>query len=191
MWTTALPLSASEEQKQQLIRWVKSGNTQQKVAFRSHIVLRAIAGKSNNTIAREVNTSRPTVILWRNRFEEGGTNVLLADMPRGKSFSPLPKNTVEAIINTTLTEKPKDATQWSTRSLAEKYQTSKATIQRIWEANNLKPWLVKTFKLSNDKHFIEKLRDVVGLYLNPPEHAIVFSVDEKTQIQALDRTQLP
>lgn len=163
----------------------------QKVAFRSHIILRAIEGKSNNTIAKEVNTSRPTVILWKKRFEENGTPSLLIDLPRGKSFSPLPKKTVEAIIQTTLTEKPKDATQWSTRSLAGKYQTSKASIQRIWQANNLKPWLVETFKLSNDKHFIEKLRDVVGLYLNPPEHALIFSVDEKTQIQALDRTQLP
>jgi len=191
MWTASLPLEATLEQKEQLLTWIRSGNTMQKVAFRSHIILRAIEGKSNNTIAREVNTSRPTVILWRKRFEQGGTNSLLVDLPRGKSFTPLPKKTVEAIIQTTLTEKPTDATHWSTRSLAQKYQTSKASVQRIWEANNLKPWLVETFKLSNDKHFVEKLRDVVGLYLNPPEHALVFSVDEKTQIQALDRTQLP
>ncbi len=103
----------------------------------------------------------------------------------------MPKRTVEAIIHTTLKEKPKDATHWSTRSLAEKYDVSKDSIQRIWEANSLKPWLIETFKLSNDIHFVEKLRDVVGLYLNPPEHALIFSVDEKTQIQALDRTQLP
>jgi transposase len=141
------------------------------------------------TLSKEVHTSRPTVIFWRNRFYERRTAALLVDMPRGKSFKPLPRGTVEAIIKTTLTEKPNDATQWSTRSLAERYQVSKDTVQRIWEANNLKPWLVETFKLSNDKHFIEKLRDVVGLYLNPPEHALVFSVDEKTQIQALDRTQ--
>ena len=191
MWITALPLSATEEEAQQLQSWVKSGNTKQKVAFRSHIILRAIAGKSNNVIAKEVHTSRPTVIFWRNRFEEKRTAALLVDMPRGKSFEPLPARTVEAIIKTTLTEKPKDATQWSTRSLAKKYQVSKDSVQRIWDANNLKPWLVATFKLSNDKHFVEKLRDVVGLYLNPPEHALVFSVDEKTQIQALDRTQLP
>lgn len=191
MWTASLPLAATLEQKKQLLIWVRSGNTMQKVAFRSHIILRAIDGKSNNTIAKEVNTSRPTVILWRKRFEEKGTASLLVDLPRGKSFAPLPGKTVEAIIHTTLTEKPIDATHWSTRSLAEKYQTSKASIQRIWEANNLKPWLVETFKLSNDKHFVEKLRDVVGLYLNPPEHALIFSVDEKTQIQALDRTQLP
>lgn len=191
MWTASLPLETTVEQKEQLLTWVRSGNTMQKVALRSHIILRAIEGKSNNTIAREVHTSRPTVILWRKRFEKGGTQSLLVDLPRGKSFAPLPKKTVESIIQTTLTEKPKDATQWSTRSLGEKYQTSKASIQRIWEANNLKPWLIKTFKLSNDKHFVEKLRDVVGLYLAPPEHALVFSVDEKTQIQALDRTQLP
>lgn len=191
MWITALPLVATVQQKEQLLVWIRSGNTMQKVALRSHIILRAIEGKSNNTIAREVNTSRPTVILWRKRFEEGGIASLFVDLPRGKSFAPLPKRTVESIIYTTLTEKPKDATHWSTRSLAKKYQTSKASIQRIWEANNLKPWLIETFKLSNDKHFVEKLRDVIGLYLNPPEHALVFSVDEKTQIQALDRTQLP
>lgn len=191
MWTTALPLSATEEEKQQLLQWVKSGNTQQKVAFRSHIILRAITGKSNNIISKEVHTSRPTVIFWRKRFQEGRTTALLVDMPRGKSFKPLPARTAEAIIKTTLTEKPIDATQWSTRSLAKKYQVSKDSVQRIWEANNLRPWLVETFKLSNDKYFVEKLRDVVGLYLNPPEHALVFSVDEKTQIQALDRTQLP
>jgi transposase len=163
----------------------------QKVAFRSHIILRAIEGKSNNAIAREVNTSRPTVILWRKRFKGKGTVSLLLDLPRGKSFAPLPRKTVEAIIRTTLTEKPTDATHWSTRSLAEKFKTSKDSVQRVWEANNLKPWLIETFKLSSDKHFVEKLRDVVGLYLNPPEHAFVFSIDEKTQIQALDRTQLP
>lgn len=191
MWVTSLPLTATVQQKEQLLAWVRSGNTMQKVALRSHIILRAIEGKSNNTIAKEVNTSRPTVILWRKRFVEGGTASLLVDLPRGKSFAPLPKRTVESIIHTTLTEKPKDATHWSTRSLAKKYQTSKASIQRIWEANNLKPWLIETFKLSNDPYFVEKLRDVIGLYLNPPEHALVFSVDEKTQIQALDRTQLP
>ena len=139
MWITALPLSATEEEAQQLQSWVKSGNTQQKVAFRSHIILRAIAGKSNNVIAKEVHTSRPTVIFWRNRFEEKRTAALLVDMPRGKSFEPLPTRTVEAIIKTTLTEKPKDATQWSTRSLAKKYQVSKDSVQRIWDANNLKP----------------------------------------------------
>lgn len=191
MWLASLPLKATVGQKEQLLMWVRSGSTMQKVAFRSHIILRAIEGKSNNTIAREVHTSRPTVILWRKRFEKGSMQSLLVDLPRGKSFAPLPKKTVESIIQATLTEKPKDATQWSTRSLAEKYQISKASIQRIWEANNLKPWLIETFKLSNDKHFVEKLRDVVGLYLAPPEHALVFSVDEKTQIQALDRTQLP
>ncbi len=191
MWITPLPLEASLEQKEQLLAWVRSGNTMQKVAFRSHIILRAIEGKSNTTIAQEVHTSRPTVIFWRNRFEKEGVSSLLVDLPRGKSFAPLPKRTVEAIIHTTLKEKPKDATHWSTRSLAEKYDVSKDSIQRIWEANSLKPWLIETFKLSNDIHFVEKLRDVVGLYLNPPEHALIFSVDEKTQIQALDRTQLP
>lgn len=191
MWTTSLPLSATDDQKQQLTQWVRSGLTQQRIAFRSHIILRAIAGESNNAIAKELNTSRPTVIFWRNRFEKNGTASLLKDAPRGKPIPPLSKKIVEDIINKTLHTKPNDATQWSCRSLAKESGVSKASIQRIWDANNVKPHLVSTFKLSNDKYFIEKLRDVVGLYMNPPEHALIFSIDEKTQIQALDRTQLP
>lgn len=191
MWTKSLPLEATEQQRQQLATWVRSGTTQQRVAFRSHIVLRALSGKSNNAIARELDTSRPTVILWRNRFKNEGPNGLLKDLPRGQGIPPLSRRLVEKIINKTLQTKPKDATSWSCRSLAKECGVSHSSVQRVWDANNLKPHLVKTFKLSNDPHFIEKLKDVVGLYLNPPEHALIFSLDEKTQIQALDRTQLP
>lgn len=191
MWKTSATLPATDQQQEQLTQWVRSGITQQRVAFRCHILLRAIAGKSNSSIAKELHTSRPTVIFWRNRFQQSGTDSLLKDAPRGKPIPPLSKKTVEDIITKTLHAKPKNATQWSCRTLAKECGVSKASIQRIWDANNLKPHLEKTFKLSNDKHFIEKLTDVVGLYLNPPEHALVFSVDEKTQIQALDRTQKP
>ena len=159
------------------------------MAFRSHIILRAIAGESNSAIAQELRTSRPSVILWRKRFEDGGTDALCNDLPRGKPLPPLPRATVETVIEKTLRTKPKDATHWSRRSMAKECGVSKSSVQRIWEAHRLKPHLVKTFKLSNDKHFIEKLTDVVGLYLNPPENALVFCVDEKSQIQALDRTQ--
>ena len=191
MWRQSDPLEATLEQRQQLADWVRAGTTQQRVAFRCHIILSAIAGQSNNAIARQLDTSRPTVILWRNRFRSGGTGSLLKDLPRGQGIPPLSRRMVETIIQKTLRSKPKDATHWSTRTMAKECGISHSSVARIWDANNLKPHLVHTFKLSNDPHFIEKLRDVVGLYLNPPEHALVFSLDEKTQIQALDRTQLP
>lgn len=191
MWTQCIPLVATIEQKQQIASWIRAGTTQQRVAFRCHIVLQAIAGKSNNAIAKSLDTSRPTVILWRNRFKDEGPNGLLKDLPRGQGIPPLSKRTVSEIINRTLQTKPKDATHWSCRSMASECSVSHSSVQRIWWANNLKPHLVRTFKLSRDKHFVEKLKDVVGLYLNPPEHALVFCLDEKTQIQALDRTQLP
>ena len=189
MWETAHYLEATKTQKQQLVRWVRSGTTQQRVAFRCHIVLKAIEGKSNNAIARELDTSRPTVLLWRNRFEGNGCEGLLKDLPRGQRIPPLSKKKVKEIIEKTLHTRPPQSTHWSCRNMAKSGNISHASVQRIWEANGLKPHLVKTFKLSNDPLFIEKLRDVVGLYLNPPEHALVFSVDEKSQIQALDRTQ--
>lgn len=191
MWKQSHPLGATPEQKQQLAGWLRAGTTQQRVAFRCHIVLAAIAGASNNAIAKKLDTSRPTVILWRNRFRADGPNGLLKDLPRGRGIPPLSKKLVETIINKTLQTKPVAATHWSCRSLAKECGVSHSSVARVWQANNLKPHLLKTFKLSSDKHFVEKLKDVVGLYLNPPEHALVFSLDEKTQIQALDRTQLP
>lgn len=189
MWQSATSLEATEEQKQQLMQWLRSGKTEQRVAFRCHIVLNAIAGKSNNAIATELRTSRPTVILWRNRFKEGGPQSLCNDLPRGHSFPALSRKTIEEVVEKTTQSTPENATHWSCRTMAKECGISHASIQRIWDAHGLKPHLVKTFKLSNDPDFIEKLKDVVGLYLNPPEHALVFCVDEKSQIQALDRTQ--
>jgi transposase len=189
MWKCADPLAATDEQKRTLIGWIRAGTTQQRVAFRCHIVLAAMKGKSNTAIAKELNTSRPTVILWRGRFADDGPDGLLKDLPRGRRIPPLPRKKVEEVVQKTLQTKPKDATHWSRRSMAKECGVSKSSVQRIWNAHHLKPHLVKTFKLSNDKHFVEKLKDVVGLYLNPPENALVFCVDEKSQIQALDRTQ--
>lgn len=191
MWRQCQPLEATVQQKKQLTAWIRAGTTQQRVAFRCHIILQAIAGKSNNAIARNLDTSRPTVILWRNRFTSEGSDSLLKDLPRGQGIPPLSKRLVRTIINRTLSTKPQDATHWSCRSLAKECGVSHSSVQRVWSANNLKPHLVKTFKISNDKHFVEKLTDVVGLYLNPPDNAFILSIDEKTQIQALDRTQLP
>lgn len=190
MWKSAATLYATEEQKHQLISWVKAGTTQQRVAFRCRIVLLAIAGTAHNAIAKQMGTSRPTVLLWRNRFQEGGPRALLSDLPRGQGIPSLPRKKIEEIIKKTLQTKPKDATHWSCRNMAQAAKVSHSSVQRIWDSNHLKPHLVKTFKLSTDPQFIEKLRDVIGLYLNPPEHALVFSVDEKSQIQALDRTQI-
>lgn len=189
MWQPAEPLRATIQQRQQLDRWIRAGTTQQRVAFRSHIVLRAIAGKSNNAIAEELNTSRPTVLLWRKRFTDGGTQGLCVDLPRGRGIPPLSKKKIRKIVTTTLEKQPVNATHWSCRDMAKICGVSHSSVQRVWNAHNLKPHLVKTFKLSNDKHFVEKLTDVVGLYMNPPENALVFCVDEKSQIQALDRTQ--
>lgn len=168
---------------------MRCGKTQQRVAFRGRIVLAAAQGLSNRVIAETLGTSRPTVIDWRKRYEAEGVVGLYHDRPRGRAFAALPKNREAAIVQKTLQEKPAAATHWSCRSMASATGVSKDSVQRIWNAHGLKPHLVKTFKLSNDPHFVEKLRDVVGLYMNPPENALILSIDEKSQIQALDRTQ--
>lgn len=149
----------------------------------------ARAGESHNAIARRLDTSRPTVILWTNRFQEQGLTGLSEDASHGSSTRRIDVEKVKAIIEATLHTTPKDATHWSTRTMAKEQGVSHATIQRIWDAHGLQPHRLKNFKLSKDKHFEEKLTDVVGVYLNPPDKAVVLCVDEKTQVQALDRTQ--
>lgn len=156
--------------------------------MRARIILGAAEGKSNNALAQELGTSRPTVRDWRARFAAGGVKALYADRPRGKGFAPVPRAKEAEVIAKTQ-KPPENATQWSCRGMAKASGVSTASVQRIWQANGLKPHLIRTFKLSNDPHFLEKLDDVVGLYMNPPEHAWVFCIDEKSQIQALDRTQ--
>src|ERR1700676_2405599 len=188
MWTSRAALAITPESKWELERIVRSGQTEQRIALRARIVLGAADGKSNNALAKELKTSRPTVIDWRQRFAEDGIEALYDDRPRGRSFKPLARAKEAAIITRTQSA-PKQATQWSCRSMAEVCGISKASVQRVWHANGLKPHLLKTFKLSNDPDFIEKLEDVIGLYMSPPDHALVFCIDEKSQIQALDRTQ--
>jgi len=156
---------------------------------RARVLLAAAGGEANTRIAEQVGVTVVTVRAWRRRFEETG----LADLGvvhagRGRKPS-IPQEKVEEIVHATLHEKPPGETHWSCRSMAKAKSVSPATVQRIWSARNLKPHRVETFKLSNDKRFEEKLVDVVGLYLNPPENAIVLAMDEKSQIQALDRTQ--
>ncbi len=188
MWTGSPALDITPADNAALARLVRSGKTEQRIALRARIILGAAEGKSTNALAKELGTSRPTIIDWRNRFAEGGVDALYQDRPRGRSFKPLPRTKETEVVEKTL-RPPAHATHWSCRSMAEIGGISKASVQRIWDAHGLKPHLVKTFKLSNDPHFIEKLEDVIGLYMNPPEHALVFSIDEKSQIQALDRTQ--
>jgi transposase len=186
----ALPALAIEEtQRQQLQRWVSAFGTPRQVSLRSQIVLAAAEGESDNQIAHRLQVSRPTVSLWRARFAEGGPQSLWEIAP-GRGRKPLygPKK-IQQIIDTTLQSKPRGMTQWSCRLMAEAQGVSKSTVSNIWRSHNLKPHRIKRFKLSRDPQFLDKMTDVVGLYLNPPQHAIVLCVDEKSQIQALDRTQ--
>lgn len=189
MWNPAAALSLTSDQRQTLQTWVNARNTPQKIAFRSRLILLASEGHANLQIARTLGTSRPTVVLWRHRFAQGGPQALLQDASgRGRKVR-LGVEKVQAIIEATLQTKPVAATHWSVRSMARAQGVSPATVQRIWDANGLKPHREKTFKLSRDQQFVEKLTDVVGLYLNPPDKALVLCVDEKSQIQALERTQ--
>jgi transposase len=153
-------------------------------------VLRAADGAQNKQIAEELGTQRNTCALWRNRFPRLRLAGIEQDAPRPGGPLRLPDATIRAIVHDTLHTKPPNATHWSTRSMAKKYEVSPNTVHQIWTARRLQPHRLEHYKLSRDKRFEEKLRDVVALYLNPPEHALVLSVDEKTQIQALDRTQL-
>lgn len=156
---------------------------------RARIVERAAAGVLNQDIARELRISRPTVQLWRQRFLALRCAGLEKDAPRPGRIPRISERKVRAVVEATLHTTPPAATHWSTRSMAKGQGLSEATIRRIWRQHNLKPHLVRTFKISRDKRFVEKLCDVVGLYLNPPDKSLVLCVDEKSQIQALDRTQ--
>jgi transposase len=156
---------------------------------RARIVLLAADGKQNKEIAFELRISVQKAARWRARFLKCGISCLEKDAPRPGRTPTIPESVVKRVIHMTTKEKPANATQWSTRTMAEAVGISEASVRRIWHKNGLKPHLVDTFKVSNDPQFAEKLETVVGLYLNPPEHALVFCCDEKSQIQALDRTQ--
>lgn len=182
-------IQLTTEQRKTLTRLVRGRRTEVRVAMRAKIVLAAARGLENQEIAEELGITRETVGRWRSRFVEQHVEGILKDRPRG-GRKPTNRSKVEGrIIQMTTQELPANATHWSTRLLAEELGVSQSMVHRVWKANGLKPHLVKTFKISNDPHFEEKLRDVVGLYLSPPENALVLSADEKTSIQALDRTQ--
>src|SRR5450755_2369955 len=189
MWAVPDALPITEEQRRTLNAWIGARNSPQKVVFRAKLVLLAADGIANSRIAEQLDTSRPTVILWRDRFSAGGPDALVDDAP-GRGRKPvIDAGKIKQIVDATLQTKPKAATHWSVRTMAEAQGVSPASVQRIWDAHGLEPHRTRNYKLSRDKLFVERLTDVVGLYLNPPDKAIVLCVDEKSQIQALDRTQ--
>jgi transposase len=186
----AAALDVSDEQRVVLERWARSTVESHRRVVQARGLLLAADGVANEEIARRCDTTPDTVRRWRARFVEAGVDGVGVIAP-GRGRKPeISAETVEAIVNDTLHVVPEDGSMcWSTRTLGAKHGVGKDTVQRIWKARNLRPWQVDTFKLSNDPDFEAKLVDVVGLYLDPPERAVVFSFDEKTQCQALDRTQ--
>ena len=183
---TASVIELTDEQRRQLQRWVRSNTVSVRLARRAKVVLLAAQGMDNREIARELDIGRIQVGRWRERFAEGGVAAIESDRPRSGR-----KRRIAAaeIVRLTTQSMPEGATHWSTRALAAKAGISDTSVLRIWRANGLKPHLVRTFKVSRDPKFAEKLEDIVGLYMSPPEHALVLCCDEKSQVQALDRTQ--
>ncbi len=186
---TSPTVSLAEAEREQLELWVAAHGTPQQVALRCRIVLAAAAGETNLQIGAACQIDVKTVALWRGRFIQTGPEGLW-EIAAGRGRKPTySARKIKAIVQATLLSKPEGMTQSSCRQMAQAQGVSKSTISTIWRSHNLKPHRVKSFKLSRDARFLEKLTDVVGLYLNPPDQAMVLCVDEKTQIQALDRTQ--
>jgi transposase len=182
------PLILTDEERETLVRWSRRPKSAQALALRARIVLACAEGKTNKAVAEEVGVWPQTITKWRGRFVRQRLEGL-ADEPRPGAPRTIADEQVEAVVVATLEELPKEATHWSRALMAKRSGLSKSTVGRIWKAFGLKPHLTDTFKLSTDPQFIEKVRDVVGLYLDPPERALVLCVDEKSQIQALDRSQ--
>jgi len=183
-----VPFTLEEAEREALERWVRRRKTAQQVALRARIVLRCAEGLANREVAKQLGVHEATVCKWRGRFVRQRLDGLW-DEPRPGAPRKVSDATVERILTLTLESTPSDATHWSTRDLAKRVGVSQSTVSRIWRAFNLQPHRVETFRLSNDPLFVEKVRDIVGLYVNPPDHAVVLCVDEKSQIQALERTQ--
>lgn len=181
-------LSVTEEQRSTLGNWARRPKTGQALALRARIILACAEGKSNKRVAQQARVSQQTVSKWRARFLDKGLEGLL-DEPRPGTPRKMSDADVEKVLTMTLESQPRDATHWSTRSLAQQCGFSRSTVSRLWRAFGLQPHRSETFKLSKDPLFIDKVRDIVGLYLNPPDRALVLCVDEKSQIPALDRSQ--
>ena len=182
------PLHLTDDERETLERWTRRAKTAQALAFRARLILASAEGKKNGDVAAAFHVTRPTVGKWRARFIARRVDGLL-DEPRPGAPRQISDRDVERVITKTLECIPKDATHWSTRSMAKASGLTQSAVSRIWRAFALQPHRTETFKLSKDPLFIEKVRDIVGLYLNPPDRALVLCVDEKSQIQALDRTQ--
>src|ERR671916_2759108 len=189
MSRAAAPLAISDEQREVLETLAKSQSAEHRLVQRARVLLLAGDGGSNSEISEVAGVSRPTVLAWRGQFEKDGL-VGFGEVAKGRGRKPsISDEKVAEIVDLTLHSKPEGETHWSCRSMAKRVGVSPASVQRVWSARGLKPHLVKTFKLSHDRHFEDKLVDVVGLYLNPPDQAVVLCMDEKSQIQALDHTQ--
>jgi transposase len=183
---TASVIELTDEQAQELRRWVRSNTVSVRMARRAQIVLLAAEGHGNKKIARKLGIGRVQVGRWRERFVRGGVAGIEADLPRSGRRRRID---AQEVVRLTTQTTPKGATHWSTRRLAAQANISDTSVQRIWKAHGLRPHRVRAFKVSRDPKFVEKLEDIVGLYLSPPEHALVLCCDEKSQVQALDRTQ--
>jgi transposase len=181
-------LTLSRQEREALERFVRRRKTAQQLATRSRVILLCSDGESNREVARRVGVHETTVCKWRRRFIDHRLDGLL-DEPRPGAPRKVSDETVERIVAMTLEATPSDGTHWSTRGLAKRTGLSQSTVSRIWRAFNLQPHRVTSFRLSNDPLLVEKVRDIAGLYMNPPDHAVVLCVDEKSQIQALERTQ--
>jgi transposase len=181
-------IALGEADRGRLEALVANGNTAQKHVRRARIILLSARGLSQAETARQSGTSLPTIRRWQARFRQAGVDGLLRDATRPPGTPPLSPETVERVVALTLQGPPGEATRWTGRAMAEVAGISLRSVQRIWRAHGLKPHRVRTFKLSNDPKFAERVQDVVGLYVDPPQHALVLSVDEKSQIQALERT---
>ena len=175
-------LALTDREREQLLRWARRAKSAQSLSLRSKIILRCAEGMDNTSVAAQLGCSTATVGKWRRRFVADRLNGL-TDEPRPGAPRSVSDDQVEQVVVATLERTPREATHWSRASMAAETGLSKSTVGRIWRAFGLKPHLVETFKLSSDPLFIEKVRDVVGLYLNPPERAVVLSVDEKSGIQ--------
>ena len=185
----AAQIILSSEEQGTIDTWARGKKFPVRLVQRAQIILMAANGMLNQDIAAKLGTTRPTVQLWRDRFLALRLAGLKKDAPRSGRLPSISAEKVAKVVEATLHTKPSNATHWSTRTMAAAQGISEATVWRIWKQHNLKPHLIKTFKLSRDKQFVEKLHDIVGLYMNPPDKALVLCVDEKSQIQALDRTQ--
>lgn len=185
----APPLAVAKADRKQLGALSRQRSIPRGILLRVNIVLGAAEGRANHLLARGLFTTVTTVLLWRKRYEAEGLAALFNDRSRSGRPKQISADKEGSIVEATIRTRPKDATQWSVRAMAASQKVSPATVQRIWKKHKLQPHRVESFKFSNDPDFAPKVRDIVGLYMNPPNRAIVLSVDEKSQIQALDRTQ--